>query len=365
MIEQRPNQPLVMFRWENSDDILSVERRKDLPITVFYGGNSSERAGSLLSGQTVSGLLKQAGYLHVETFDITPKTICTLPDRKTVGVAFMTLHGGFGEDGTLQGLLEMLNIPYTGCGVAASAISADKVLFSRFVRSLGYKTPNQIIVSNEEDIDSLDLDFPKVIKPANTGCSYGVFYVEDRTDLIKRAAFTRRFSDRMVIEDYIEGRELSIGIFENPHKRKPQVLPIVELILKRKIQDFETKYPGGEHLIETIIPAQLRTDIQDEIEATCADIFQQLNCRGYSRMDLKVTNSGTIYWLENNTNPGMISLEESDFPKMLSMGGIDLPDFVDLMVESALLNHLRKQKVAQEIPGEKEMVEYLGIRLAE
>src|SRR3990167_10815010 len=331
---------------------LSPERRKDLPITVLYGGISSERPGSIRSSQTVADLLTRSGYSHVQRVDITPESVLSLANRDAIGVAFMTLHGGFGEDGTLQGMMEMLDIPYTGCGVAASAISADKVLFNHFVRSLGYNAPHQIVVPNEADIKTLNLYFPKVIKPATTGCSYGVFYVENMTDLLNRAGFTRKFSDRMVIEDFIEGDELSVGVFEDPHSNKPHILPIAETILERKILDYEAKYPGGEYLYETIIPAYLKPDTQLEIETICADIFEQLNCRGYARMDLRLTSNGNIYWLENNTSPGMISVEESDFPKMLKVGGINLAEFVDLMVKSALLNHSKKHTTTQEVPGE-------------
>src|SRR3989344_5620341 len=208
--QQKSHQSFMMYGGENPLAILSAERRKSMPVTVFCGGNSSERVGSLLSGQTVNGLLKEAGYTQVENFDITSQTIHALPDRKAIGVAFMTLHGGFGEDGTLQGMMEMLDIPYTGCGVAASAISADKVLFNRFVRSCGYSAPSQIVISDASEIGDLDIRYPKVIKPVSQGCSYGVFFVKDREELLKRASFTRKFSDRMVIEDYIEGQELSV-----------------------------------------------------------------------------------------------------------------------------------------------------------
>jgi len=365
MIEQRANQLMTLFKGECPDGILSLERRKQSPVTVFFGGNSSERVGSILSSQTISDYLKEAGYFHLERFDITPETIRMLPDKKAVGVAFMTLHGGFGEDGTLQGMLEMLDIPYTGCGVSASAVSADKVLFNSFVRSLGYKTPDQIILSDIKDLNRFNLDYPVVIKPATQGCSYGVFFVNSEEELRQRADFTQKFSDRMVIEKYIPGRELSVGLFEDPYTSLPHVLPISEMYLQRPIQDFETKYPGGERLIQTVIPARLEPDTQTAIENACADIFKKLNCRGYVRMDLRLTENGEIFFLENNTSPGMLNPQESDFPKMLTLGGVDLADFADLMVQSAIINYYAKKQTQRELPGEKEMVEYLGIKLAE
>jgi len=359
------NQLDVLFTNENQVSDLSVERRKFMPVTVLYGGDSSERTGSILSGKTIESLLREAGYEHVTGFDLTFETILNIADKKKLGVAFVVMHGGFGEDGTLQGLLELFDIPYTGCGVAASAISADKALFNCFVRSLGYNVPNQIVISEKEKLNDLELTFPKVIKPATSGCSYGTFCVENMEELLVKSEFTRQFGDKMIIEDYIEGREFSVGILENPNYQEPFVLPITEIILKRKIQDFETKYPGGENLVEEIIPAELDSECKNRMSLICSDIFKKLNCRGYVRMDLRLTNQNEIYLLENNTSPGLISLEESDFTKMLQAGGISFTNFVDLSVQAALKNHLKKQKIINSIPGEREMVEYLGIKFAE
>lgn len=349
---------------ENPLNNISPERRKDVPITVLYGGISSERPGSIDSSKTVADLLLQAGYKQVERMDIVPQTIYELEKIRGNSIAFMTMHGGFGEDGTLQGLLEMMDIPYTGCGVAASAISADKHLFSNFVRSLGYKVPNQIVISDENELGNLDIDYPKVIKPVSQGCSYGIFFVRNREELLNRAPFTMKFADRMVIEDYIEGREITVGMYEDPHSDGPQVLPLAENILAREILDYEAKYPGGEHLYKVVIPAQIDQSAKEEIEATCTDIFRQLDCRGYVRMDLRLTKDGGIYLLENNTSPGMLSLEESDFPKMLVAGDINPANFVDLMVEASLVNFQQRRRKFQNLPSEREMVDYLGLKFA-
>lgn len=345
---------------ENPAPLFSPEQRRQLPISVLFGGNSSERPGSIKSSITVANLLQQAGYEHVDRVDITDQTVRALAENRPFGVAFMTMHGGAGEDGTLQGLLEMLDIPYTGSGIAASAISADKVLFSNFVRGLGYKTANQIVVSRASELEGLDMTFPKVIKPATQGCSYGVFFVKDRAELLEKAAFSEQFSGRMAIEDYIPGREVSVGLFEDPHTGVPHVLPISEIFLKRPIQDFESKIAGGEALMETVIPAQLEPQLQGAIETICADIFTKLNCKGYVRMDLRIADNGDIYVLENNSSPGMLNMQESDFPKMLIAGGVNPPEFADLMVEAALLNY--QERHAKKAPSKKEMVEYLGLQ---
>ncbi|HRN70684.1 MAG TPA: ATP-grasp domain-containing protein [Candidatus Woesebacteria bacterium] len=341
--------------------VLSPEQRREIPITVLYGGNSSERPGSIKSSLTVANLLEQSGYAHVNRLDITTQTIRELSANMPYGVAFMTMHGGYGEDGTLQGLLEMLDIPYTGSGVAASAISADKVLFNRFIRGLGYNAANQIVARTTEELADIDMTFPKVLKPANSGCSYGIFFVRDKEELLQRAAFTQKFSDRMIVEDYIPGRELTIGLFEDPHSRQPHVLPITENVLVREILDYEAKIPGGEHLYNVIVPAELDPATQQQIEEMSADVFQKLNCKGYVRMDLRLTENGDTYFIENNTNPGMLSLDESDFPKMLQAGGVDPVEFVDLMVEASLLNYQEKHSNNSQVPSKNEMVQYLGL----
>lgn len=341
--------------------LLTPEQRRELPVTVLFGGNSSERPGSIKSSNTVARLLRQSGYTHVDQLDITTDSVRDLAVNRPFGVAFMTMHGGYGEDGTLQGLLEMLDIPYTGSGVAASSISADKVLFNRFVRGLGYNTADQLVVHSAHELGNLDISYPKVLKPATQGCSYGVFFVRDRDELLERAAFTEQFSDRMVVEDYIPGRELTVGVFEDPHSQRPHVLPITENILAREILDFEAKIQGGEHLYEVVVPAELDSSTRSRIEEACADVFQQLNCKGYVRMDLRLTDKGDIYFLENNTSPGMLSLEESDFPKMLHAGGIDPTEFVDLMVEASLSNYQAQHRNKGRVPSKQEMVQYLGL----
>ncbi|KUK84273.1 MAG: D-alanine--D-alanine ligase [Microgenomates bacterium 39_6] len=338
-----------------------IKKRKELKIFVLCGGDSSERPGSLLSGKTILELLKNAGYRNVGPFDVTTKNFLKLVKNKP-DLVFLTLHGGYGENGILQGFLELIKVPYTGSGLLASAISANKIYFNRFVSSLGYPTPKQTIIKSLADIDSLKIDFPRVIKPATQGCSYGVFYVENVKELKERARFSVRFSDSLIIEEYIKGRELTVGIFEN-RKGNPVILPIAETILKRKILDYEAKYPGGEHLYQTVIPAKLKAKTERKIKQMCSTIFKALDCHGYVRMDIRLGNNGNIYIIENNTLPGMISVEESDFPKMLKIGGYRLEDFVDETILSTLINWNKRFK--EEAPNELEMVNYLGLKLAE
>jgi len=339
-----------------------INNRKKLRIHVLYGGNSAERPGSILSGKTIESTLRRAGYENVTRYDITSDSVFSLVSNKP-DLAFLTFHGGMGEDGTLQALLELLRVPYTSSGVSASAISADKVLFNRFVTSLGYNAPDQFLISSINKLEEKDWEYPLIIKPVKQGCSYGVFLVQNLDELKERANFSLQFDGRIVVEKYIEGREFSVGIFEYPKTKHPIILPISETKLSKGILDFETKYPGGEHLYKTIIPAELSVEEREQLEDMCKNVFTKLDCRGYVRMDLRLDVKGQFYFLENNTIPGILSPTESDIPKMLNVMGISLEKFVDMIAESTLIHHYQKKNV--NVPSEKEMVKYLGLKLAE
>lgn len=339
-----------------------MDNFKNLKIAVLYGGNSSERPGSLMSGKTIYNLLKDAGYKNVVLIDLIPENVLSLIQDKP-DFAFIALHGPFGEDGSLQGFLEIIGIPYSTSGVSACAISKNKSYFNKFIKSLGFNSSEQTVISKLDELDKYDFTFPKVIKPIAQGCSYGVFCVEDKNDLYEKAAFTMQFDDQIVIEDYIPGRELSIGIYEDYDINQPVVLPIVEFVLKRKIYDYETKYPGGEDLYNVELPAKLPSCVEQKIKDTCAKIFTELDCRGFVRMDARLTDDNELYLLENNIIPGMLNLEESDFPKLLKVGNIDYIDFIDSIVKCSVRNF--RKKIVRKQPSEKEMVNYLGLKLAE
>lgn len=332
--------------------------RKDLKIYVLYGGNSSERPGSILSSLTIESALRSAKYKDVSRIDVTPSAFHTMLSNKP-DLAFLTLHGGLGEDGSLQGFLEMAEIPYTSSGVAASAISANKVLFNRFVSSIGYLVPRQSVAKSINELKKLDDKFPKIIKPVSHGCSYGVFLVNNYDELCERAKFSLKFEGKIIVEDYIIGKEFAVGIFKDMNT--PIVLPVAETKLVNGIFDYETKYPGGEHLYKTIIPAELEKEKKNELENMCKDIFMKLDCKGYVMMDVRFDNKGKFYFLENNTIPGMLNPVESYIPRMLKEYGLSLKQFVDIIVKSSISPKKKNVKIL----SEKEMVEYLGLKLAE
>jgi len=337
-----------------------IRDRRRLKIQVLFGGDSSERPGSVMSGRTIESALRNAQYENVTRVDIIPHSIKKLISNKP-DLAFIALHGGIGEDGTLQGFLDAIGVPYTSSGIAASAISANKFLFNKFVDSLGYKTPKQVVSSNITELSAVTGRYPKVVKPIAQGCSYGVFLVRNLKELKERADFSLKFGGQIVVEDYIPGREFAVGIFKNPKTGLPVVLPIAEVKLKREIYDYETKYPGGESLSQTVIPANLSPHKKKELEEMSKKIFSSLDCKGYVRADVRMNRLGDFYFLENNTCPGMLSATESYIPRMVNANGQSLEGFVDMIVESSL----RFSKPKGNVPSEREMVRYLGLKLAE
>jgi len=340
--------------------MIAADDKQGMRVDVLCGGNSSEREGSLQSGETLLQSLRRSGFASSRLRDITYNNLTSLCDDRP-DVAFLAFHGGYGEDGKIQALLELLDIAYTGSGVAASAISMDKYLFSRFVSSLGYNVPRQTVVEGLCTPSTQEIRYPAVIKPVNQGCSYGVFYVTSPAELEEHIGFARKFSDRVLIEEYIEGREFTAGIFDDPDLGQARVAPILETIIKggKKIQDYEVKYNEEERFVESRLPAELSLEDESGIKSVCQDIYVKLGCSGFCRMDFRLTNLGEIYVLENNTCPGMLNLVESDFPKMLMSMGISMESFVEKMVERAMQSRNKRNSLAA--PDAREMVRYLGL----
>jgi D-alanine-D-alanine ligase len=340
--------------------MIDADVKHGLRVDVLCGGDSSEREGSLQSGETMYQSLKRSGFANTRLRDITYNNLATLCEDRP-DVAFLAFHGGYGEDGKIQALLELFDIAYTGSGVAASAISMDKHLFSRFVSSLGYKVADQVVIEGLGSPDISRIRYPAVIKPATQGCSYGVFYVESLEELRDHFPFASRFSDRIIVEEYIEGREFTVGIFDDPDLGQARVAPIEETIIHggKKIQDYEVKYNEEERYIVCQLPAKLSLEEESKIGSICLDIYQRLGCSGFSRMDVRLTPLGEVYVLENNTCPGMLNMVESDFPKMLKAMDIPLESFVEKMVEQAMQLHTKRK--SQVLPSIDEMVRYMGL----
>lgn len=274
---------------------LSVLRRRR--IAVLFGGPSSEREISLRSAAAVRGALRRLGLPH-KALDLTPRVGETLR-REKINLAFLTTHGTFGEDGRLQGLLDLLRIPYTGSGVRASALAMHKPTAKQLFCQAGLATPRWGVVRKGSDVSprALGLSLPLVIKPASQGSAVGVTVA--RTPAAYRAglAASWRVEDEALVEEYVPGTELTVGFVGD------RILPVVEIVPSHSFYDFHSKYaPGGSR---HLIPARISPSTQRVVQELAVAAFHTLGCRHMGRVDLMVGKNGRPTLLEVNTLPGM------------------------------------------------------------
>ena len=298
-------------------------------IAVFAGGASSERDISLKSGKAVYEALKRkkedAGFVDAEDY--------TREKIKSSGadVIFLALHGRFGEDGTIQAMLEETRVSYTGSGVEASRLAMDKVASRKLFSADGLKVPPYKAISNKRDALDAAKEFgtPFVVKPQREGSSIGLSVVNDKTriDEALEAAFS--YGDTVLLEEYIRGREITVGILED------RALPAIEIVTKQNIYDFSAKYLDGE--TEFILPARLSKNDSERVKDSALRAHRVLGCRDFSRVDMRMDREGNIFVLEVNTIPGMTS--RSLLPKAARAIGVNFEDLCVILVDLA---HKRK-----------------------
>lgn len=306
---------------------------KDKKIIVVCGWISRERDVSLRSGKRIYEALLRRGY-NVSLID--PKTEGWEPVLRG-DVVFLALHGKPGEDGTVQGFLEMFNVPYTGSGVLASSLAINKVISKKIFISSGIPTPDFLSLDEFESIDefiskSIEyLGLPVVVKPVSEGSSIGISIVRDEESLPSVVRKTVERFDDVFIERYIEGREITVGIIEIDGR--PIALPILELVPKNTFYDYEAKYTPG--FTDFIIPARMEKEKYDLAQELALKAHKALGCVGFSRVDLVTDREDNPYVLEVNTIPGMTDL--SDLPAMAKAYGIDYDDLVEIMLQSVFI----------------------------
>lgn len=300
-----------------------------LRICVLKGGKSEEREISLKSGKAVEEALQKLGY---STFSIDPKQpakIWSLGEER-VDVVFIALHGRGGEDGTVQGWLEMLEIPYTGSGVLASALAMDKKSARKIWESEGLKQPvYQIIEKNSLSNFNLKLFPPLIVKPGRSGSTLGVSLIREEKEL--KAALKEAFKyngEYAIVEEYIQGRELTVGIIDDP---QPRALPVIEIVPEGAIYDYKTKYTEG--VCRYIVPAPLPTTEYKKAQKVALKAYKSLGCRDFARVDM-IWRKGEVYILEVNTIPGMTGI--SLLPRAAKAEGIEFHQLVDKIVQQAL-----------------------------
>ncbi|MBI5286570.1 MAG: D-alanine--D-alanine ligase [Deltaproteobacteria bacterium] len=289
-------------------------------IGVLMGGMSGEREVSLKGGTAIHRALLEKGYNAIP-IDVGRDVAKRLMDEG-IEVAFIVLHGRYGEDGTIQGLLEIMGIPYTGSGVLASAIALDKVLTKKVLAFHDVHTPPFRVVKVGGNLyDGLleDIGLPLVVKPSCQGSTIGVTVVREREGLRYALEEAWRYGERAVVERFIDGREVTVGILNG------KTLPIIEIRPKTGIYDYRSKYPEGR--TEYIVPAVLEKGIEERVKWVALEAYNALGCRVVARVDIMLDRSGNPYVLEVNTIPGMTEL--SLVPKAAACAGMGFSDLVE------------------------------------
>jgi D-alanine-D-alanine ligase len=298
-------------------------------IAVLMGGLSAEREISLASGAAVHQALLARGYDSV-TIDV-GRDLPQVLSREGAGAAFIALHGRYGEDGCVQGLLELMNIPYTGSGVLASALAMHKLYSKQTFASSGILTASFHHVRQGQRVSLKDLSFglPLVVKPVQEGSSVGISIVKAESELDAALDLAFRYDDEILVEQFIKGQEVQVGILDD------RPIGAIEIIPKNEFYDFEAKYTNG--MAEHIFPARLEKTLYEKALQVGLAAHSALGCRGYSRVDLLVTPQGECYVLEVNTLPGMTAL--SLLPEIAAKGaGLSFESLVERIIRSAALS---------------------------
>jgi D-alanine-D-alanine ligase len=335
-------------------------------ITVLMGGTSSERDVSLASGLRIAEALRSRGHavksvdtakgaltddderrmlaagvvkqkpptpeeLARMTAETVEATAARLPKRGDCDVAFLALHGGSGEDGTIQALLDLAGVPYTGSGHLASALAMDKDLSKHLMRAHGVRTADWIMASDphsppsEKEVERA-LGWPVIVKPSKQGSTVGLSIVKKPSELMAAIAEAFKHDDEVMVERFIAGRELSAPILGG------EALPVGEIIPKHEIYDYECKYTPG--MAQEIFPAPLSAAETAEVQQQAQLAFAALKLSGCARIDFRMTASGEFYCLEANTLPGMTAT--SLVPQGAAAAGITFPDLCERIARLAI-----------------------------
>jgi D-alanine-D-alanine ligase len=294
-------------------------------VAVLLGGRSAEREVSLKSGSMVLNALKSRG-VNALPFDPGERGLDALMDEKFER-AFIALHGRFGEDGTVQGILEWLGIPYTGSGVLASALAMDKVRTKRIWSAEKLPTPKYELLAGDTNfrIVARKLGLPIMVKPAKEGSSIGMTKVRAAGKLEEAYRLAAKYDAMVIAEEFIDGMELTCGILGT------EALPLIKLETPREFYDYEAKYVSDD--TRYIIPSGVPATKERELQALCLAAFQSLGCEGWGRVDLMLSRRGQPYLLEVNTAPGMT--DHSLVPMAARAVGLSYEDLCLKILEGA------------------------------
>lgn len=307
---------------------------KEAKIAVLCGGMSSEAEISRRSGKGCFDALQRLGYKNSELVEV-DENIAEKLKNGQYEYAYTVLHGKYGEDGCIQGILETLKIPYTGCGVMASAICMNKEYTKRILSTCpDIPLAKSAFVRKGEDVleKTKDLKFPVFTKPVCEGSSFGMTKVNSREELKSAYEEAVKYNDDVLIEEFINGIFMTVGVLE--HEGKTFATEILEIRTKHEWYDYESKYTQG--LTEFVLPAKLSEELTAKIKDIAIKSHQTAGCSGVSRVDFMVSNDGIPYVIEINTSPGMTST--SDLPAQSKVMGISYDELVQIILNGAGLN---------------------------
>lgn len=303
---------------------------KNSKIAVLCGGMSTEREVSLRSGKNCYEALKRLGYVNAQLVVVDNNIAQIL---KGYDFAYNALHGKYGEDGCIQGLLEIMKIPYTGCGVMSSAICMNKEFTKRTLKTFDIPLINSVFIKKDEDViyAASKLNYPLMVKPVCEGSSFGMHKVTTEAELIDAVEDARKYNPDVLIEEYREGISATVGVLEKDGKIF--ATEILEFRPKNEWYDYEAKYTKG--MTEFILPAQISDELTQKVKEITIRAFEACGCSGVARVDFLISD-GVPYVLEVNTSPGMT--DTSDLPAQAAAGGIGFDELVELILKSAGLN---------------------------
>lgn len=295
-------------------------------VAVLMGGKAAEREVSLRSGQAVTQAFIAQG-IHAVSEDVTQledlQRIAKEYDR-----AFIALHGRWGEDGVVQAILDDLGLPYTGSGMAASAVAMDKLRTKWMWMGAGLPTPGFVWVSDlmPLNIAEFDLPFPVIVKPCHEGSSIGMRKVYDKESLVEAVTYAREFDSEILIEQWVTGREYTCAVLNN------KALPLIELKTTHDFYDFDAKYKSND--TQYICPCDLDNEIQGELQELVLQAFHVLGSKGWGRVDLMLDGDDQAWLIELNSVPGMT--DHSLVPMAAKAEGIDFESLVVEILKSTL-----------------------------
>lgn len=307
-----------------------------LTVALLAGGISSEREVSLHSGEQVYSALDKDKY-HILQYDPQTDLARLVQDAPKIDIAMIILHGPFGEDGTIQGLLDLLNIPYQGSGVLGSALAMNKVVSKQLYEKAGLPVIPYNVYERDETVDvekcASRLGLPLVVKPVAAGSSVGMSIVRSAADLQAALDKAGEFDKAILVESYIAGTELTAGVIGN---KQLEALPIIEIIPDESHEffDYEAKYTAG--ITREICPARISEELTQKAQHYAKISHRALFCRGYSRTDM-ILKDNEIYVMETNTIPGMTAT--SLFPQAAQEAGMSFSQVLDKLIELGLEAH--------------------------